>query len=153
MATSTHAHSAAGGQRVGLHGKQPIDPATVWERSRKLKLVRDDPRGGAPVLDPGINFFVLALEQMGASTSFSCEGHPHGFYITFSAAYELAKRVSSWGYFSIKIEGDNYWSLRFSYGSELAHPTEIERNQALNWAAAAWVKGMAEAGMPFVFPG
>lgn len=34
-------------------------------------------------VDPGVKFFVLLLEKLGAETLFSCEGHPFGFYVMF----------------------------------------------------------------------
>ncbi len=126
--------------------------AQIWERAWWLRLVRFDPMGYEHTLEPGVNFFVLALDQLGAQTSWSCEGHPHGFYVAFHATYKLARTIQSWGYFTVEIEGANYWSLRFNAPSEQAHPNKKDLDQTLNWAANAWVKGMEKMGKPFVLP-
>ena len=131
---------------------RPARPQTIWERARELQLVRYDPLGRAHTLEPGVNFFILALERLGARTSWSCEGHPHGFYIAFHGTYKLAQLVQGWGFFTVEVEGRFYWSLRFNAASEAAHPTDKELHRTMNWAADSWAKGMKKIGKPFVFP-
>lgn len=121
----------------GLHTKP-----NVWDAARKLNLWRTSPveggKGKLEELDPGVNYFVLMLNQMGFPTHFSCEGHPDGFYITFGAPYEAALRISEVGYFNVEIEGEDYWSLR-------KHPLDLAGGDparthidGLRWAAKAW---------------
>lgn len=75
------------------------------------------------------------LDQLGLPTHYSCEGHPDGFYVTFEAPYEQALAIKNCGYFSVEIEGQDYWSVRkhISY-----RDAEKERVDSLRWAADAW---------------
>jgi len=105
-----------------------------WEKAKKKALIRgstSDIYGG--LLEPGVNFFVLMLEQLGAVTYFSCEGHPTGFYIMFRASYALAQKIKSCGYFRVEIEGKNYWSIRMR-----EYVTEADRVTILTEAAKSW---------------
>lgn len=121
----------------------------VWDEAAALSVWRVDPISGESVkLDPGVNYFVLMLEQLGLQTSFSCEGHPGGFYITFRGPYEAALAISQAGYFSVEIEEHkNYWSMR----KHLRYETDAETGRKLSkqeaykwtvdgfrWAAEAW---------------
>lgn len=84
-----------------------------WDRACRLKLVRVNPVfRDSEVLDRGANFFVLALEALGATTRFCCEGHPTGFYVAFESSYELAQEINSAGYFTVEISGPNQWVMR-----------------------------------------
>lgn len=100
----------------------------VWDDAAALEIWR-----GGEKLDPGANYFVLMLDQLGLPTTFSCEGHPEGFYVTFRASYEQALEISEAGYFSVEIEGGEYWSIR-------KHTTlsPAKHADALRWAAKAW---------------
>jgi hypothetical protein len=69
------------------HAKEP----NPWDAAKSVPVIR-----GHYDLEAGVKFFVLMLEKLGAVTEFSCEGHPHGFYITFEAPYELAWRLERW---------------------------------------------------------
>ena len=103
----------------------------IWDEACQLEIIRD----GEP-LDPGVNYFVLMLEQLGLATEFSCEGHPNDFYIMFFAPYEAALDIKSAGYFTVEIEGMERWSLRLSYRLK----TSGERVDRFRWAAGAWEK-------------
>lgn len=105
---------------------------TVWDDAAELQVLR-----GGETLDPGVNYFVLMLNQMGLDTEFSCEGHPDGFYVTFSAPYNMALDIQKAGYFTVEIEGKNYWSIRRNMPSK---DEEAERVDAMRWAAEAWEK-------------
>jgi hypothetical protein len=103
----------------------------VWDEAGALEVWR-----GAEKLDPGVNYFVLLLDQLGLNTYFSCEGHPDGFYVTFGATYDEAFEIKKAGFFSVEIEGNEYWSMR-----RTGRPAEFgdpERVDALRWAAEAW---------------
>lgn len=85
-------------------------------------------------IDRGANFFIGALWSLGARTYQSCEGHPNGFYITFSAPYATALKIQRAGYFSVEIEGKGMWSIRLNQRREEAQ----EHVDGLRWAAKAW---------------
>lgn len=121
--------------------------ANAWDAACQQRLQRrDGTRFGKPeVIDPGVNFFVLVLEQMGIRTHFSCEGHPDGFYITFGASYAQATKIKMAGFFSVEIEGARTWSLRI-------HPVKDEDERGhvdcLRWAADAWEKRFGKLKLP-----
>ena len=110
-----------------------------WDAARKLKIVRHDYRKNE-VIDPGVNFFVLTLEAIGAKPKYSCEGHPSGFYVLFHASYELAMEIEKPGYFTVELSsrshGRNWWCIR--PGRDFT--SERDKRQTLRWAAAAWQK-------------
>jgi hypothetical protein len=111
--------------KKGVHTK-----AGIWDQFLEPILVRSGEK-----LDPGVNFFVLTLEKLGLTTHFSCEGHPDGFYIAFTASYKTALKISQAGFFSIEIGRKNYWMLRV----HMEH-SERSRIDCLRWAAEAWAK-------------
>ena len=111
----------------GVHTKP-----NVWDHAADLDVWRDGEK-----LDPGVNYFVLMLDQLGLPTSFSCEGHPDNFYVTFRGSYEEALEIKQAGYFSVEIEGEDYWSIR-RHTSFADAPKE--RLDAFRWAAEAWEK-------------
>ena len=83
-----------------------------WIRAAKTELVRLSSVTGKPEsIDKGANFFVLALEALGAKPRFSCEGHPTGFYVAFEAGYPLAVQIEAAGYFLVEVAGPNYWII------------------------------------------
>src|SRR6266436_3022740 len=67
---------------------------TQWDRARRCRLTVS---GSRETIDPGVNFFILGLRHLGATTLFSCEGHPNGFYIVFRSTEKIARRVVSCG--------------------------------------------------------
>lgn len=107
----------------GVHTRR-----NVWDDAADLEVWRGDQK-----LDPGANYFVLMLDQMGLPTDYSCEGHPGGFYVTFLASYEEALTIKKARYFGVEIEGDGYWSIRMHTDHGPA-----EHVDALRWAADAW---------------
>jgi hypothetical protein len=111
----------------GLHTKR-----NAWDEAYKLKIYR-----GGELIDPGVNYFVLMLDQMGLATHFSCEGHPNGFYIAFSASYGEALAISDAGYFTVEIEREDYWILRNSTNYTGSPREKID---AMRFAAEAWEK-------------
>lgn len=104
----------------------------IWDKAASRPLVR-----GREKLDPGVNYFVLMLGQMGLSTHYSCEGHPCGFYVTFRGPYDAALDIKEVGFFSVEIEGPDYWSIRLPAEVE-EEDAEKERVDSLRWAADAW---------------
>jgi hypothetical protein len=113
-----------------------------WDRARARRLYRipgySIPRAGwrnPEKLDAGVNYFVLALEQAGATTLFSCEGHPTGFYVAFEASYDLARRIASAGFMDITIRGDGW---RAAFPTESLWQNERHKRRTLRWAAGAW---------------
>ena len=121
--------------------RNPSASDTPWDICGRQILTRPNENPKYERLDPGVNFFVLALEALGAVPRYSCEGHPRGFYVAFDATYELAQEIHSAGFFRVEIERPNYWSIRYSdTGPEGNFLTEAERVQRLRWASSAWVK-------------
>lgn len=109
----------------------------VWDQAGQLEI-----RRGNEKLDPGVNYFVAKLDELGVITCFSCEGHPNGFYVFFGGAYEQALRIRGAGYFSVEVEGENHWSIRIH-----KEESEPERVDHLRWAAAAWEKAFGKLNL------
>src|SRR3954462_5528073 len=87
-----------------------------WDAAKSTVLIRHDIETGQDTpLEVGVNFFVLILEQLGATTRFSCEGHPDGFYIVFEGSPELARAITHTGFFTVEIwEGEADYAMRIS---------------------------------------
>src|SRR6266436_884433 len=126
---------------------------TQWDRARRCRLTVS---GSRETIDPGVNFFILGLRHLGATTLFSCEGHPNGFYIVFRSTEKIARRVVSCGYFSVQLEnGTDKYSLRLRDVDRLASRkrqivlwTEASKVQVLRWASAVWWKAFGPFPMP-----
>src|SRR4051812_18125423 len=72
-------HAASKRKSGGVKKRQ-----NPWDSVQGAVLIRHDTETGEDTpLEAGVNFFVLMLEQLGATTRFSCEGHPDGFYVVF----------------------------------------------------------------------
>jgi len=103
----------------------------IWDIACRLELDRTSPcKTYTGPIDPGVNYFVLMLEQLGAKTSYSCEGHqpnyskePFSFYISFSAPLRVALMVRECGFFAVELEGKNLWSLRRTFNDIAAKET------------------------------
>lgn len=112
-----------------------------WDEARKFKLVRHDYRSEGEVIDPGVNFFVLVLEHLGARPQYSCEGHPHGFYIAFHGGHELARRIDMLDdFFSVQMltrgaYRPNFWGI---YGANWGYDTERGKRYRLRRIARVW---------------
>lgn len=112
---------------------------SLWDEYCDMRLVRSDSLQlyKDSVLDPGVNYFVLMLEQLGAKTEFSCEGHPDfdqpgSFYVLFYAPLELALKIRACGFFSVELEGPDCWSIRRVF------PDVIQKEGCLRFAALQW---------------
>jgi hypothetical protein len=117
-----------------------------WDVAAATPLTRQSTLLCKPqVIDPGVNFFVLALEALGATLQFSCEGHPKGFYVLFAASYELALEIRNAGYFSVEVEGPGTWSIR-KLSDEYSRAEYAEKDKAwlLRSAADAWLRHFGE---------
>lgn len=78
-----------------------------WDADCDMVLFRRDPITDEFVpLERGVNFFVLALEALGARTCFSCEGHPYGFYVSFICDYDVAWKIAKLGYLTVELGRD-----------------------------------------------
>lgn len=126
---------------------------TQWDRARRCRLTVS---GSRETIEAGVNFFILGLRHLGATTLFSCEGHPSGFYIVFRSTEKIARRIRSCGYFSVELEnGTRKYSLRLR---DVERPamrkrdivlwTEASKAQVLRWASAAWWKAFGPFPMP-----
>jgi hypothetical protein len=124
-----------------------------WDRAAATVLTRANGTWGEKeAIDVGVNFFVLALEALGAKPRFSCEGHPAGFYVAFEAPYELALEIAKAGYFTVEIASNNsywnipdYWSIRKANAERMEQPyTEEAKASTLRRAADAWLRAFGE---------
>lgn len=113
-----------------------------WDDAKKFQLVRYDYRSEGEVIDPGVNFFVLALEHLGARPEYSCEGHPQGFYIAFHASHDLVRRIDGIDdFFRVEVSSrggyrPNFWAIRAPYG----YNTERGKRYHLRKIAKLWQK-------------
>ena len=100
--------------------------------------------GSEVTLEPGVTFFVEMLELFGAKTLPSCEGHPRGFYVTFRAPLDLARRIAKYGCFTVEVGcGDYDCTMRkneIGYEQNFGPWTEEAKKECLRLTAAAWVK-------------
>jgi len=116
-----------------------------WDAARRQLLIRHDAETGEDVpLERGVNFFVLMLEQLGATTHFSCEGHPEAFYVVFESSPELARAITHAGSFTVEIwDGEANYALRISehlFAQYLGPWTNQTREEHLRHAAENWVE-------------
>ena len=95
-------------------------------------------------LEAGVNFFVLMLEQLGAKTRFSCEGHPEAFYVVFESSPEVARSIAHAGFFTVEIwEGTSDYAMRISehlFEKYVGRWNDAARKEHLRLAAARWVE-------------
>jgi hypothetical protein len=122
-----------------------------WDAARKLKVFRGNPP--SPV-DPGVNFFVLMLEQLGCTTADSCEGDPFGFYVTFRGPDPVARAVKDCGWFGVALWRSAEYRLDLEssenanlFGIVLPYTTR-RRNRTLRRAADSWVETFGPLGAP-----
>jgi hypothetical protein len=124
--------------------RRPAATDTPWDICSRQELTRPSSIPGYGRLDPGVNFFVLALEALGAVPRHSCEGHPCGFYVAFDATYELAQEIHAAGFFTVEIERPNYWSIRMREIGTNGPYKDKDRVQCLRWASSAWASAFGE---------
>ena len=116
-----------------------------WDAAQHQVLTRFDAETGQETaLEPGVNFFVLMLERLGATTRFSCEGHPDGFYIVFESTPELARSITHAGFFTMEVwEGEADYAMRISehlFARYVGPWSEAARKEHLRRAADRWVE-------------
>jgi len=126
--------------------KSTTTPANPWDAAKKFKVFRSG--GGYPPadLEPGVKFFVLMLEQLGATTLYSCEGHPQGFYVMFKCPYETALRVSKCGFFTVEVCGPERWMMRVSERQRVH--SQKRKFQLLRRAAMHWQHELGKLKVP-----
>lgn len=118
----------------------------AFDRHARTSCLRDDSYGrGLVEMEPGVRFFIRAIETLGGRTRWSCEGHERGdkpgfydgsFYIAFEADYRAAVAIKKLGFFSVEVEGENAFSLRRHTNEEtLQEATSILRLAAKHWVA------------------
>lgn len=112
------------------------ESANAWEWAAKLPLMRCSPCGlYAGDLEDGVKFFVLMLEQLGAKTEYSCEGHPGGFYVLFRAPLRLARKIQACGFFTVELENRGRWSIRLPNVKTKQDLDRVCRSAAQAWEA------------------
>lgn len=107
-----------------------------WDAAKKIKVLRSSPGYPLADLEPGVKFFVLMLEQLGAETHYSCEGHPKGFYVMFTAPYETALLASGCGFFTMEVCRRALWTMRIS--ERVPIQSQRRKAQFLRRAATNW---------------
>jgi len=88
---------------------------SAWELAGQIDVQREGPPLPGQTkpfyamsqLENGIKFFVLALEELGAVTEYSCEGHPYGAYVSFKAPLRLAKQIHMTSTFYLMADTHN----------------------------------------------
>jgi hypothetical protein len=127
-----------------------------WDVARRRRLTRSSIFGKPQPIDSGVNFFVEALERMGAKPQASCDGHgdPCGFYVLFGGNEKLARRIKNAGFFKVEIERDALvlpglprpsrtplYSIRLGppVGGPCCRKAEADLARTLRWAAEAWL--------------
>lgn len=114
---------------------------TPWDLAKKQVLVRiSSSVSPEQQLESGVNYFILALEKLGATTYFSCEGHPYGFYIIFKSSYALAVRIASCGYLTVEVDGQNRFRLQIGVEDRYSKWTQSMKEQLLRNVSLAWEK-------------
>jgi hypothetical protein len=119
-----------------------------WDEARKLKLTRGNHLDEPAVIDRGVNYFVLKLEEMGCTPVWSCEGHPDGFYIVFYGPDHVARAIAAIGIFNVELQDSGY-SLRLWWRELVAirqgkQLTIAIRNRLLRAAASCWESKFGE---------
>lgn len=119
---------------------------SVWDEASDLALTRTDPlRGEQCILEPGVNYFVLQLERLGAEIRSSCEGHvdeeegsESNFYVMFSAPYEIAYRIAELMTFPVTLGREQgTWVINAD-----GFGTDLMRRDRLRKYAEIWEKGL-----------
>src|SRR6516162_7898331 len=122
-----------------------------WRAAMKLPVIRGNHMAKPEDLEPGVKYFVLMLEQLGCMTHFSCEGHPHHFYIVFSGPFRTAQRIADVGYLDVRLWRRrpllrHLWERapRNLFSLERDHASKSDKAEALSHAAIAWTKAFGE---------
>lgn len=112
-----------------------------YESCCKFKLRRYDWIAGRYAnIEPGVNFFVLMIEQLGGKTMFSCEGHgkhENQPYLMLYGPLSLACAISQTNSFLVQVADQiNQFVLR----PYLWISKKETMEQFLRRAARAWIK-------------
>lgn len=125
-----------------------------WDAAREVELVRGNEIWPPEAIDRGVNYFVLALERMGCTTLFSCEGHPDGFYVSFLGPHEVAAWIDRISVFEVSVRSHSRWGsnfkmhlgrLEFSYLRNGKAWDEAAKVKTLRHAARAWERWLQKA--------
>jgi hypothetical protein len=125
-----------------------------WDEARKLKLTRGNEIWPPDVIDPGVNYFVLRLEEMGCTTRFSCEGHPDGFYVSYWGPLAVSPWIARISPFEVGVRHHSRWGSNFKMhlgNIEFAHLRsgrtwdDAARVKLLRAAARNWERWLEKA--------
>jgi hypothetical protein len=96
---------------------------------KSLKLRRGNSQtNGLSVLEPKVIYFVLQLEKIGCTPLFSCEGHPHNFYIVFKGPMTcVTKMTPSSSQLRKRNWQNGYAKLYSTFSVEFGHLTAFSR--------------------------
>ena len=118
-----------------------------WDNARKKTIYRRNPHTRKmEALENDVNFFVLALESVGARCRYSCAGHPFGFYVDFVTTSKIAFDIAKAGFFTVELGNiKNEYIIRLSsneqgHEAQFGEPWNDEvKYQCLRWAAERWI--------------
>jgi hypothetical protein len=123
-----------------------------WDAALDLEVIRGNHLHDPEPLEPGVKFFVLELEKRGCKTIWSCEGHPHGFHVTFRGPLAVVRAIVYCGVFDIGICDPliaNGWGYtidlsgcenRAAYWEGRPPWDDTQRREQLRKAAANWTE-------------
>lgn len=112
---------------------------TSWRQATNYAVIKCSPCGiYSGAIDPGVNLFVLLLEHIGATPHYSCEGHPGGFYVVFSASLKVARKIAACGFFRVELERGETKTPRWSIRADFEGETQKEN--VLTWAGTTWLQ-------------
>jgi hypothetical protein len=118
------------------------DDDSDWARAARTRCVRKTVFGDFDLIEPGAVWFIEWLEQHGAKTIFSCEGHPHDFHVTFRGSYEIAHALAGvenldvYVFRSKSYPEKDQWKMELSYWPD----SREERDKALRKLAESLAK-------------
>jgi len=114
------------------------DDDSDWAWAARTRCIRKTTFGDLDLIEPGVVWFIEWLERQGAQTLFSCEGHPHDFYVVFRCRYEIAHALAQVDNLIVSIFCSEHcpqkdqWKMELSYWPE----SREERDEALRKLAA-----------------
>lgn len=126
-----------------------------WDTAAKVKLTRiltgcrlgerDPVKYFTP--EPGVNFFLLKLEEMGCVPLYSCEGHPDGFQIMFTGDYNVAYAIHEIGFLQVSL----WWHRNvfiMKVPKTVTHGSDRIRREVLRFASVGWERAFGALQQP-----
>ncbi len=112
-----------------------LNTKNSWLEGCKYELKRD-----GRILEPGVNFFVLALEYLSAKPIpiSADEGHPKGFQIVFRCPYKTILTIKDLKFFDIELMDEDEWRISLNEeGLEASENREFSEEDRRRWLSNA----------------